>query len=398
MRLFGYGITNKAIAEKFKNCKIYDDKFETISFDEFGNELIPSNLVDFSSDELSIITPGIPPYNSFAKNCKNLVSEYDFFYKDFPFSIWISGTNGKTTTTAMIEYLLKDRGGVAGGNIGIPLAKLPKTPIWILETSSFTLHYTKVAKPNIYVLLPITDDHITWHGGFSEYEEAKLKPLKLMEEGEVVILPKKYQYVETNGYKICYENSKDLAIFMGIDITKLNFKEPFLLDAILALSVTKVLFDEINYDLINSFKIGAHKIEEFFDNKNRVWIDDSKATNLDATIEAMKNFIDKRVLLILGGDDKGANLEPLFEFLKDLDIKIFAIGSNSEKLLNLANKFDIPILECKFLDVAVKAIDCEHTTDSVALLSPSAASLDQFNSYKDRGEKFKSFVYTLSSN
>ena len=87
--------------------------------------------------------------------------------------IGITGTNGKTTTTQMCQYLLEKFDSCYGGNIGVPLSGLNKDKkIWILETSSFTLHYTKKAKPNIYILLPITEDHITWHGNFDEYKKA----------------------------------------------------------------------------------------------------------------------------------------------------------------------------------------------------------------------------------
>ncbi len=84
-----------------------------------------------------------------------------------------------------LHIVLKDKGAVSGGNIGIPLAELmdKSSSIWVLETSSFTLHHTKYAKPNIYLLLPITPDHLSWHGSKDAYIADKLKPLTLMEEG-----------------------------------------------------------------------------------------------------------------------------------------------------------------------------------------------------------------------
>jgi UDP-N-acetylmuramoylalanine--D-glutamate ligase len=128
------------------------------------------------------------------KKANNIQSDYDLVYKDMPFSIWISGTNGKTTTTQMCQYLLKDKGSVCGGNIGTPVTLLDKNaPIWILETSSFTFHYTNIAKPNLYILLPISEDHITWHGSFEEYKKAKLKPLDMMLEGEIAIIPEEFK-------------------------------------------------------------------------------------------------------------------------------------------------------------------------------------------------------------
>ncbi|MCK9161481.1 MAG: UDP-N-acetylmuramoyl-L-alanine--D-glutamate ligase [Arcobacteraceae bacterium] len=383
MRLLGRGLTASAIIEKYPEVKVYDDT----NVDSF----------DALSDELTVVSPGIPPSHTLVQKSKNLVSEYDFLLKKEQFSIWISGTNGKTTTTQMCELLLSSYGGVAGGNIGTPLAKLDnKAPIWILETSSFTLHYTNQAKPNIYLLLPISDDHTSWHGGFDEYEKTKLKPLDFLDEGEVAIVPKKYENYPTNGYLITYENSFELALKLGIDLEKLHFKEPFKLDALMALASTKILFDRVDYDLINSFKIDLHKLEEFYDNQKRLWIDDSKATNIDATIWAIRNFKDKRVFLILGGDDKGADMTLLFEELKNYNLKIFAIGSNTDKLVELSNRYNIEIKPCYNLDIAVKSIDKEHTQKSIAMLSPAAASLDQFSSYKHRGLEFKKEVSLLS--
>ncbi len=390
LTLFGYGKTTKAIAEKFRNCTIFDDNFKIDSFDEFGNRLLPSSLFNPSKSSLEVTSPGIPPSHPLIQKAKNLISEYDLFYKDMPYSIWISGTNGKTTTTSMIEYLLKDKGAVSGGNIGNPLAKLDKNaPIWVLETSSFTLHYTKKASPNLYILLPITEDHISWHGSFKAYEEAKLKPLLSMREGEVAVIPEKYKDFKTNAYKLTYKDSFDLAQKLDIKIEKISHKEPFLLDSLMALAVTKILFDDIPYEKINSFKIDPHKLEEFYDSKGRLWVNDSKATNIDATIEALKRYKDKKIYLILGGDDKGIDLSKLFTFLKDMDVEIFAIGSNAKKIKKLSKNIGKKVYLCNYLQNAVKEIDKLLTKNDVALLSPAAASLDQFSSYAKRGEVFK---------
>ncbi len=395
MTIFGYSKTTKAIIEKFGNCKVYDDKFFALSFDKHNNEFLPSDMFDPDRSTLEVTTPGIPPSNPLIKRAKNLISEYDLFKDIMPYSIWISGTNGKTTTTAMIDHLLKHRGSQKGGNIGVPLAKLDKNAnIWILETSSFTLHYTKEAKPNIYILLPISPDHISWHGGFMEYEMAKLKPLNSLREGEIAIVPKKYASYPTNGFKILYENADDLAREFKIDIKKVDFKEPFLTDALLALAVGKILFDEIDYEKINSFKVGRHRVEEFRDSMGRLWVNDSKATNIDATIAALKSYKGKKINLILGGDDKGADLSPLFKELQNYDLSIFAIGKNREKIESLAKESKLPCQSNQYLKDAVESITKEPK--EINILSPAAASLDQFTSYEQRGDEFISFVKSLS--
>jgi UDP-N-acetylmuramoylalanine--D-glutamate ligase len=395
MTLFGYGKTTSAIAKCFGNCKIYDDKFETKE-PFLSNELCPMDDFDPNQSTIEVVSPGISPEHKIVQSAKNLISEYDLFASQMPYSIWISGTNGKTTTTAMLTHLLKDKGALSGGNIGTPLAELDQSAkMWILETSSFTLHYTKIAKPNLYILLPISEDHISWHGSYEAYQAAKLKPLGTLAEGEIAIIPESFESIASNGSKMLYSDSQSLAKQFDIEIEKIHFREPFLMDALLAMAVSKILFNELDYDLMNQFVIDPHKVEYFRDKRERTWIDDSKATNCDATINALLGLPTVPLHLILGGDDKGAELTPLFESLKNLDVRLYLIGKNYQKLAALAQAYQIEYQECGFLDVAVIKIDAQLEEKGIAILSPAAASLDQFSSYKARGIAFKSSVAAL---
>ena len=397
--LFGYGLTTKAIAKKLGGgCTFYDDKCKEPYTDENGNKILPSSLFDPNQSSLEVTTPSLPPQHLLIQNAKNLMSEYDYFEKEMPFSIWISGTNGKTTTTQMLTYLLEKRGALSGGNIGIPLADLDQqAPIWVLETSSFTLHHTHNASPNIYLLLPVTPDHLDWHSTPRQYEADKLKPLLTMKEGELALVPKGLNLPRTNAYVVEYDSDAFLCDYFGLDSTKLGYKGAFLQDALLSLAITKVLFDETDYTLLNTFKRDAHRQEEFYDAKGRLWINDSKATNLDATIQAVKSYADKHIHLILGGDDKGVDLSPLFEEMQGLTLTLYTIGANNDRLLQLAKRYNIDAIESKNIENAVRQIDKLLTLKSVALLSPAAASFDQFNSYKHRGETFIELVNKLNS-
>ncbi|WP_310441859.1 UDP-N-acetylmuramoyl-L-alanine--D-glutamate ligase [Sulfurimonas sp.] len=394
--LFGYGKTTKALTKLYPNAIFYDDKCTKPFKDENGFKVKPSS--DFNPDysDLEIPSPGIPPSNGLIQKAKNLISEYDCFANNSPLSVWISGTNGKTTTTQMMQYLLKERGSIEGGNIGTPLGELnPNASMWILETSSFTIHYTNIASPNIYVLLPITPDHLSWHGDMQEYINAKLKPLTKMREGEVAIIPEAYKDVKTSAHLITYRDEKDLASHFDIETNRVNFKGAFLMDALLAMAVDKILFDRVDYEKINSFVIDPHRQEELRDSKDRLWVNDTKATNLDATIVALKRYKDSHVHLILGGDDKGVDLNELFIFLKNCDVKIYNIGSNKEKLSNLAKEYEIEFELCKNLADAIAKIDKNLQENEIALLSPAAASLDEFTSYAHRGDLFKNAVKEL---
>ena len=436
LSLFGYGLTTKAIARKLGGgCTFFDDNCKTPYTDEMDNRIFPSEMFDPDKSSLEITTPSLPPKHPLIQQAKNLMSEYDYFlgsreqsignkeqgagsnktkalqsdayqnsyllpptsYLSKPFTIWISGTNGKTTTTQMLTHLLKDRGAVSGGNIGTPLAELdPKAPIWVLETSSFTLHHTHTASPDIYLLLPITPDHLDWHGTPEAYAADKLRPLLTMREGELALVPKGLDLPKTDAYVVEYDSNAFLCDYFGLDQTKLDYKGAFLQDALLALAVTKVLFDTTDYNLLNRFERDAHRQEELTDAKGRLWVNDSKATNLDAAIQAVKTYAHTPIHLILGGDDKGVDLTLLFKTIAPMDITIYSIGANSEKVKALSERFGIALKEAETLDRAVAMIDKVHTDNSTALLSPAAASFDQFNSYKHRGETFVSFIKALS--
>ncbi|MEA1892631.1 MAG: UDP-N-acetylmuramoyl-L-alanine--D-glutamate ligase [Campylobacterota bacterium] len=394
--LFGYGKTTKAIAKKIKSVVFYDDKCSKPFRDDSGFMVKPSAEFDARYSQLEITSPGIPPDHPLIKKAKNLISEYDYFAQKSPLCIWISGTNGKTTTTQMMQHLLQSRGSQAGGNIGTPLAELSSdSKIWILETSSFTIHYTNIAKPNIYVLLPIRADHLSWHGSMQEYVDAKLKPLTSMKEGEIAIIPDEYKDIKTDAHLITYGDENSLAEYFNIESKKVNFKGAFLVDAILAMAIEKILFDTISYEKINSFRLDSHRQEELKDKQNRLWVNDTKATNIDATLAALHRYRTSHVRLIIGGDDKGVQIDELFEYLKKMSVDIYTIGSNKEKLLSLAKRYKIKAHMCKNLSDAIFKIDRALKKDEVALLSPAASSLDEFLSYAHRGDEFKEAIKLL---
>ena len=412
--LFGYGITTRAIAHRLGGaCTFFDDHADTPYVDEENNHILPSHLFDPDASELEVTTPSLKPNHPLIQSAKNLLSEYDYILgtdrqgksgsssdpfplSDPPFTVWISGTNGKTTTTQMLTHLLAKRGALSGGNIGVPLAALdPAAPLWILESSSYALHYTKTASPGIYLLLPITPDHLDWHGNEADYEADKLRPLLTMREGEMALLPKGLNLPDTDAFVVEYDSMEFIADYFDIDPSRIRFKAAFLEDAMLALAVTRVLFDEVDYDLINTFQMDANRQQELHDALGRLWVNDTKATNIDAAIQAIKAYSDHHIHIIVGGDDKGVDLHPLFEEMAKSSLTLYTIGSNHERLIALAKAFNIPAVECKTLDVAVEKIDQNMQPDDVGLLSPAAASFDQFKNYAERGEIFMKKVEDL---
>ena len=410
---FGYGLTTRAIAKKLGGCcTFYDDNCTESYTDAEGNHILPSAQFDADKSQIEILTPSIPPQHPLLQKAKNPISEYDYFLSDVgqgassptmntstrsnPFTIWISGTNGKTTTTQMLTHILEKRGAVYGGNIGVPLAELdPAAAIWVLESSSYALHHTRHASPDIYLLLPITPDHLDWHGTAEQYEADKLRPLLTMREGELALVPKGLNLPQTDAWVVEYDGNAFVENFFNLDSTKLRYKAAFLQDALLSLAVTRTLFDEADYDLLNGFQLDHHRQEELTDSQGRLWVNDSKATNIDATVQAIHTYSDRKMHLILGGDDKGVELTPLMDLIATEAITLYTVGSNSDMLINMAAARSIPAYSCHTLVEAVKAIDTHLQVDEVALLSPAASSLDQFPSYTKRGELFMETVQNL---
>ena len=193
----------------------------------------------------------------------------------------------------------------------------------------------------------------------------------------------------TKAFIIPYEDENDLAQYFGIDTSRIKFKGAFLMDALIAMGIDKILYDRIDYDKINAFILDPHRQEELRDSRGRLWINDSKATNIDATLAALRTYADQKIHLSLGGDDKGVELEELFSPLKAYDVSVYAIGSNANRLMSLCERYEIPCLVCETLSVAVAEIDQRLDAESIAMLSPAAASLDQFTSYAERGNLFK---------
>jgi UDP-N-acetylmuramoylalanine--D-glutamate ligase len=415
--LIGYGKTTKAIAKALGGGEIFfDDNIKESFQDRYKNRVYPSSMFNPESSEVEILTPSIPPLHTILRVAKNPISEYDIFlaeptlsgidrdkslsnlYRPKPTTVWISGTNGKTTTTQMLTHILSNRGAISGGNIGVPLAELnPDAPLWILETSSYTLHHTRFASPDIYLLLPITPDHLSWHGSRENYIRDKLKPLLSMREGELALIPKGLNPPKSRAWVVEYEDDGNgfIESFFDLDSSLLKYRSGFLQDALLALAVERTLFDTASYELLNRFSLDNHRQEEIRDRFGRIWVNDSKATNIDATHKALEAYRNrKKIYLIVGGDDKGVDMNPLIGSISDMsvDVELYTIGSNSKKLDSLSKDYGLNSHRFFYLEEAVRAIERRLKVDEVVLLSPAASSLDQFSSYAERGDKFKRLI------
>lgn len=373
--------------------------------------------------ELVVSSPGIPPHSEIIKRivAKNIpvISELELAYRecDIPFII-ITGTNGKTTTTALTEHILaKSLKVKACGNIGQPPCNIADENLdyFICEASSYQLAMSPSLKPFISVWTNFTPDHIDWHQGLENYFKAKAKVFlspqapkysvlnakdeKLLEfskkaEGEI------FMFAGNIGENCCYEeDGKIIYKQNGKAEEIITLKECPLLGehnyqnimcAIICAKLTGVPNDLIK-SAIMEFKAPAHRLEKIIEKDGITFYNDSKATNPEAAIVAIDSFNNTNVVLIAGGRDKNTDLT---EFCKSVNAHIktvVLIGEATERFeQNLrANGFDNIIKE-KTMESAIDK--CIELKPDVVLLSPACASFDMFNSYEHRGEVFREYV------
>lgn len=373
--------------------------------------------------ELVVSSPGIPPHSEIIKRivAKNIpvISELELAYRecDIPFII-ITGTNGKTTTTALTEHILaKSLKVKACGNIGQPPCNIADENLdyFICEASSYQLAMSPSLKPFISVWTNFTPDHIDWHQGLENYFKAKAKVFlspqapkysvlnakdeKLLEfskkaEGEI------FMFAGNVGENCCYEeDGKIIYKQNGKAEEIITLKECPLLGehnyqnimcAIICAKLTGVPNDLIK-SAIMEFKAPAHRLEKIIEKDGITFYNDSKATNPEAAIVAIDSFNNTNVALIAGGRDKNTDLT---EFCKSVNAHIktvVLIGEATERFeQNLrVNGFD-NIIKAKTMESAIdKSIELKP---DVVLLSPACASFDMFNSYEHRGEVFREYV------
>lgn len=370
------------------------------------------------NSDLIIKSPGISRKSKIMKIILNssipVVSELEFaswFTKSF--IIALTGTNGKTTTVELINNILKDYGlnTFLGGNIGTPFStnvlneisnkKNKKDNFHILEVSSFQLEDIKYFKPNISIILNISPDHLDRYDSFKDYLNAKLNILvnqdqecyAIINNNDLNISNKKYSAEIINfsfsDNKIIINNSNK-----SINTNAIKLIGTHNYENIAAASIVSNLCGVKEKSIINSinnFKPLSHRLEKINIQSNKNYYNDSKATNLSATLAAIESM-DKNIILILGGIDKN-NSD--FSILKNYSSKIKNIilyGQSREDIKNkISNYFNIYTYKY-FKDAVEESIKIAESKDNI-LLSPSCASFDQFNSYKERGDYFKEIIF-----
>jgi UDP-N-acetylmuramoylalanine--D-glutamate ligase len=377
---------------------------------------------------LAVTSPGIPPHSEIFKKLKakniDIISEVELAHKESPKPfIAITGTNGKTTTTALTAHILKEEFKCyACGNIGNPPCDLLDKDVdyFICEMSSYQIATSNVFQAQIACWLNFTPDHLDWHGGLENYFAAKAKLFtfpqnpafaifngtdeKLLEfsktvKSEIFLFAKEVEdnccYIKNGGIYFKRKKKEEHVIELKDCPLVGEHNWQNVMCAVIIAKLTGVDNEKIK-SAIKSFNAPEHRLEKVCEYKNITFYNDSKATNPEAAIVAIKSFDNGNTVLIAGGRDKNTDLTEFCNEVK-LHIKtVILIGEASKRFEeNLQQKgFDNIILQQTLESAIDKAIELNP---EVVLLSPACASFDMFKSYENRGKVFKDYVLSKIS-
>ena len=409
---------------EYRDKKTEDDeslkKLENIGIQvEFGGH---SN--EFIKDAyIAVTSPGIPPRAEIMQKLSEahipVISEIElaFTQTQTPF-IAITGTNGKTTTTALTAHILSSEFKAEPcGNYGVPPCDLLNEDIdfFVCECSSFQLEYSNAFQPQISVFTNFTPDHIDWHQGLENYFKAKAKIFKSPQAPTFSVLNAKDAKLlefskECDGTVFLFDENigencsyiKDEAIYFkrdGKEDKIIELKDCPLIgnhnyqNVMCAVIVAKLegISDENIRKSIMSFKVPEHRLEKFAQKGKTVFYNDSKATNPEASLVAINSFNNCDVVLIAGGRDKNTDLTEFCEAINKHIKTVILIGEATDRFdENLKkNGFENIFKENSMQDAIDKSLELNP---DVVLLSPACASFDMFSGYEERGKVFKEYV------
>ena len=382
----------------------------------------------FLAQDLIIPSPGVPADDPLLVKARSkgitVWSEIELAYRFLEGEmIGITGSNGKTTTTTLVHHILKNAGrkAILAGNVGTPLIacvdEMNADTVSVVELSSFQLELTDKFRPDISVFLNLTPDHLDRHKTMEAYAEAKARIFRKQTELDAAVLnsddtptvalvPKKPQVFWFSRKK----NVKQGAQVMGEDVVIVRGgKEEFVmkvsevplagahnlenvLAATTAARLAKVDAESIG-KAVKSFAGVEHRLEFVAEIRGVRYYNDSKATNVDATLKALEAF-PGRILIILGGKDKDSDYTVLKKPLREKAILALLIGSAAEKIeKQIAGSVSVERVET--LDHAVQIAAEVAKAGDIVLLAPACASFDQFANYEQRGRIFKDLVHKL---
>lgn len=368
-----------------------------------------------------ILSPGIKVLgNALLENFKErkvpVYSELDFAYLlSKGRIIAITGTNGKTTVSMLVNRILKEAGlsTFLCGNIGLPFSavceKTTKETVVVCEVSNFQLETSRFFHPSVACILNIKPDHLDRHESFEEYVRVKEKISQKMKGKDLLVLNlddevsrglcghKKRLYFSKKVLKkgVFVKNE---AIFYGkkkfLNLSDIPLRGEKNLENVLAsvaiCSVFKVDEESLK-TAVSSFSLASHRMEIVGSVNGITFVDDSKATNVASTVACVEAFANERIVLLLGGKGKEIEYDEIFS--SGYPIKeVICFGEDRENIFACARKHDCHVTVFEKFDEAVKYSISNSQSGDYVLLSPACSSFDEFSSYAERGERFKTLV------
>jgi len=332
----------------------------------------------------------------------------------------ITGSNGKSTTTALTGALLESAGFRAEvcGNIGVPLSSRldgPKGRVFVVELSSFQLESVATLHPKVAALLNVSSDHLDRHGDFYRYLAAKTAIFERQTVADFAVLNADDPTVREVGVMArrrffsrlgapengCYLDGETVVevepdgsrtkLFDRRDVALVGTHN--LENAMAAALMARAVGADAGRfgEALTAFRGLPHRMEKVAEIDGIVWLDDSKGTNVGATLKSLAGFDDESVHLILGGRSKGADFSPLASEVARKARRVYLIGEAAEEIagiLEAGGSFE----HCGDLDSAVAAAALHARSGEFVLLSPACASFDQYPSYDKRGDHFTQLV------
>ncbi|HEV2299490.1 MAG TPA: UDP-N-acetylmuramoyl-L-alanine--D-glutamate ligase [Candidatus Acidoferrales bacterium] len=384
----------------------------------------------FANQDLIIVSPGVPakiPALQLARTQKIPVwSEIELAWRLLRGKlVAITGSNGKTTTTALVGHILQSAKipVLVGGNIGTPLLSRVEattdSTVTVAEVSSFQLETIEAFRPDVGVLLNLTPDHIDRHGSFEEYARAKQRIFENMLDRDFAVLnaddPQVAQRGPLHGQVYWFSRQKRVAagtfLREGQIIFRRDGTEDVLmqrgaiplrgehnLENVLAAATASILagapIDSIEAG-VRTFPGVEHRLEFVAEIRGVAFYNDSKATNVDATLKAIDAFPGS-LYVILGGKDKGSNYAPLREPLSKKARLVLLIGAAADKIAGQLGGA-APLEHAGTLERAVALAFEKAKPGDTVLLAPACASFDQFENFEHRGRVFKELVAQLAA-
>ena len=401
--VYGLGLSGISVIKFFKRNKIKNYEIWDDNKKNFFKKKRSKNLINtLRKVDYIVLSPGISLQNNrkLIRYKNKIITDIDLFYLTNSKSktIVVTGTNGKSTTCKLIAHLFKKNNFKCslGGNIGNPILdiKKPKNKYIIIEASSFQLSHSKYICPNYAFFLNLTNDHLDWHGNMKNYLDSKFKIFHLQNKNHYAIIDKKFKnkFVRKKFLsKLIFPKIKDyMKIKLKINNSYLTSK---LNDQNMSFTYTfaKLLKikDSSFVKTINSFKGLPHRYELFLKRKDTLFINDSKATSFKSTQFALSSS--KNIYWILGGLPKKEDKIKLLKLKKNI-IKCYVIGNNISFFINqIKGKINFSITRNlnKTIIQVLKDIKTQKKNIKTILLSPAAASFDQFKNFEQRGNVFK---------